>query len=351
MGQLHKSSFSTHRLPQSQRLDAWRDSISTVFDITPDRHAGGDRFDSRVDSYLIDNQLVLGRCDTFGQRFERSPLRTARDGLDHYLIQTHLTGSQTLKRGGRDVECKPGDLMVIDLAENHDAITSDFAQLTLVVPRQLLAPLLKAPDSQEARVLRAGSALTNLAVNHLKNLYSVLGTLASDEAPEVIEPTLLLIASALNGSTASVENGTTGVALQLLAQARREIERNLHRNLTADTLCASLNMSRSTLYRLFAPIGGVRSYIQERRLRRSTEALLSHKANSMRICDIAYACGFASEAHYSRAFRQRYGMSPRDARATNAALAPLAGPMEYTLSGELIGDKYYERWLVENLRF
>lgn len=345
MGRLHKSSFSTHRLPQAQCLDAWRDSISAVFDITPDRRAENERFDSRVDSYLIDDQLMLGRCDTFGQRFERSSLRTARDGLDHYLVQTHLTGSQKMMRGSREVECKAGDLMVIDLADRHDAVTDDFTQLTLVVPRPLLAPLLKEPDSQEARVLSAGSALTDLAVNHLKTLYSVLGTLSGNDAPQVIQPTLQLIASALNGSAADVENGTAGVALHLFAQARVEIERNLHRNLTADTVCAALNMSRSTLYRLFEPFGGVRAYIQERRLRRSTEALLSDTASGMRICDIAYAWGFASEAHYSRAFRQRYGMSPRDARATKAALETLASPMESLL----VGDKDYERWLV-NLR-
>ncbi len=346
MGQLHKSSFSTQKLPEDQRVDAWRDSISALFDITPSRHSQHEQFNASVDSYLIDNQLILARCDTAAQRFERSPLKTTRDGLDHYLIQTHLTGSQVMKRGGKEVECKPGELMVIDLAENHDAVTSDFTQLTLVVPRQLLAPLLMEPDSQEGRVLTGNSALTTLAVNHLKSLFTVLGSLSGNDAPQVIEPTLMLIASALNGSSTKVENGATGVALSLLAQTRMEIERSLHRNLTVEALCTNLNMSRSTLYRLFEPLGGVRAYVQERRLRRSTEVLLSERGGSMRICDIAYAWGFASEAHYSRAFRLRYGMTPRDARTTNMTPEPL-----YVPAADLpVGDKDYERWLVENLR-
>jgi AraC-like DNA-binding protein len=236
--------------------------------------------------------------------------------------------------------------MIIDLAENHEALTTDFTQLTLVVPRQLLAPLLMEPDSQEGRVLNGNSALTTLAVSHLKSLFTVLGSLSDNDAPQVIEPTLLLIASALNGSSTKVENGATGVALSLLAQTRMEIERSLHRNLTVEALCINLNMSRSTLYRLFEPLGGVRAYIQERRLRRSTEVLLSERGGGMRICDIAYAWGFVSEAHYSRAFRQRYGMTPRDARTTNMLPDQQFAPVEELL----VGDKEYERWLVENLR-
>ena len=78
-------------------------------------------------------------------------------------------------------------------------------------------------------------------------------------------------------------------------------------------------MSRATLYRLFEPLGGVSSYIQERRLARAYAALI-HPAHRHRpIYDIAFDCGFASEAHFSRAFRLFFGLPPSELRAMGTA--------------------------------
>ncbi len=346
MGQIQRSTFSTALLPPEQRIPAWRESISALFDISISPLASEEGFNTSVNSHLINNQLILSACQTRAQRFERSPLKVARDGLDYYMIQTHLSGSQVIDTGHRQVECRTGDLMIIDLAEQHDATTTDFSQLTIVIPRHLLARHLLQPDSQEGRVLRGNTGLTMLAVNHLKTLYGMMSAFSDEEAVQVIEPTLLLLASALNGSTEQVENGGSSVAVSLLARAKVEIEQNLRRQLSAEKLCATLGLSRSTLYRLFEPLGGVRAYIQERRLRRSVDALLQDKSGTRRICDIAYAWGFASEAHYSRAFRQRFGMTPSDARlglGQQQQRSLITAPQQ-------VGDRDYEQWLAENLR-
>lgn len=343
---IQRSSFSTRQLAPDQRISGWRESISTLFDITAAPQSDNERFNASVNSFLINNQVILSHCDTKAQRFTRSPFKVANDKLDYYMIQTHLTGSQVMQVGGRAVECKPGELMIIDLAEQHDAITTDFTQLTLVVPRSLLSRHLLHPDSQEGRVLKGDMALTRLAINHLKTLHSMLGAFSQGEALQVIEPTLLLMASALNGSTQKVEDGSASVAVSMLAAAKVHIERNLHRELTADILCGALGYSRSTLYRLFEPLGGVRAYIQERRLRRSAEELLAGHNRHRRICDIAYGWGFVSEAHYSRVFRQRYDMSPTDARHAHSLLKQ----RQASIVPAQVGDRDYEQWVVENLR-
>jgi AraC-like DNA-binding protein len=343
---IQRSRFSTERLAPDQRVEVWRESISTVFDITANPNGAPERFNATVVSYLIRNQVMLSHCDTRAQRFQRGPVKVARDNLDYYLIQTHLTGSQVMKFGEREVSCQPGELMVIDLAEQHDAITTDFTQLTLLLPRHLLAPLLRHPDSQEGRVLGADKGLTQLAVSHLKNLYSALGSCSDTEALQVVEPTLLLIASALNGGADTVEQGGAGISAALLTAAKQKIEQHLHEELSVEQLCVLLGHSRSTLYRLFEHLGGVRAYIQERRLRLSAILLLSDLHRSIRICDIAYRCGFASESHFSRTFRQRYGLSPRDVRSTEAVPEPRP---DNSLTTE-VGDRDYEHWVGHALR-
>ncbi len=345
MSELQKSHFTTRNLPLHERVNAWSESISTVFDISVD----GSRplredFNASVTSYLLNNQLMVSRCDTVGQRFERSPLKVVRDNLDYYVIQTHLTGSQVMQRGKSAVRCESGDLMIIDLAERHDAITTDFSQLTIVVPRHMLAPRLLAPDSQEGRVLPADLPLTRLAVTHLKTLFGMLDMFSAQESLQVIEPTLMLLASALNGRTDALENG--GALHSQLATAKLLIERSLHRPISPEKLSVALGLSRSTLYRLFEPLGGVRAYVQERRLRRSAADLFAPQHGRRRICDIAWAWGFASEAHFSRAFRQRFGVTPREARQGVGSQPGLRLPP----GAGAVGDRQYEQWLAENLR-
>lgn len=345
---MEKSYFTTQGLPPERRHDAWRESIGTLFDVSPVEPAPLDAFNASVKSYLWNNQLIFGCTDCGAQRFERSPLRVARDALDYYLIQTHLSGSQELRRGSRAMQARPGDLMLIDLAERHSAVTSDFSNLTLIVPRKLLAPHLLQPDSQHGHVLRGDTALTEFAIHHLHMLYRVADRLTPAESLQLIEPTLMLMASTLNGSTDTVKNGASGVAHSLLARARMLIDSSLHETLTVDGLCRALRISRTVLYRLFEPIGGVRAYIQDRRLKRCAETLLSPRYAGRKILEIAFDVGFRSEAHFSRAFKQKYGMSPSEAR--RAALTPQDMEGCRPPPDTQVGDHYYEHWLRETLR-
>lgn len=346
MTEFERSSFTTAQLPVDERFGAWQESFAALFDVALPQNKSTDCFHANLDSCLLNQQIILGHCRSSAQSFERSSLRTAQDGLDYYLIQTHLYGSQELWRGDKSVISKPGDLMVIDLAERHRAEATDFANLTLIIPRPLLAPLLLEPDSQEGRNLKPDRALTALAVSHLTMLAQVIDTLTPAEAANIIEPTLKLMACALNGSMESVEHGSSGIALSLLGQAKMAIEKNLSKNLEVDDLCRMLALSRTRLYKLFEPLGGIRAYIQERRLRRCAEALMSPHLCSRRIYEIAYQWGFTSEAHFSRAFKQKFGITPSEARKGKHSPKLLMSATQT----QQIGDRYYEQWVEEILR-
>lgn len=347
MGSIKKSTFSTAQLTPADRFGVWRESISSIFDVSRASSSSDENFDAFLESYLIDDQFMLCRCATTAQLFERSPLRNAEDGLDYYLVQTHLTGSQDVRRGSKERTSGTGDLLVLDLAENHQAVTTDFHHLTLVIPRHMLAPLLRNPDSQEGRVLEGGSALTRLAVSHLQTLAQVVPSMNEEEATLLIEPTLRLMASALNGSAETIQNGAGAAAESVLTRAKLAIEQNLHRNdLNVDSLCGIMGLSRASLYRLFEPHGGVRAYVQERRLRHTVADLSSPFNDRRSIYDIAFNRGFTSEAHFSRAFKRRFGTSPRDFRKSRMHRSIGAN----AISMERIGDRNYEAWLAETLK-
>ncbi|POR43368.1 AraC family transcriptional regulator [Methylobacterium sp. V23] len=73
-------------------------------------------------------------------------------------------------------------------------------------------------------------------------------------------------------------------------------------------------MSRSSLYRAFAPVGGVGREIVRRRVARLRSAILRSRGD-VRISTLVWTLGFATPSHGSRAFKDAYGLAPGQLRA------------------------------------
>jgi AraC-like DNA-binding protein len=128
----------------------------------------------------------------------------------------------------------------------------------------------------------------------------------------------------------------------LMERIRRFVQRNLMSpDLTTERLCRELGISRTRLYQVLELDGGVHHYIQRRRLL-SAHAALSDLTNRQQIIDIAFAVGFSSAAHFSRAFSKEFGYSPREAR--NLTVPPYLGHIVAPIS-EIDGDQSFDKWL------
>ncbi|MFZ8757057.1 AraC family transcriptional regulator [Microbacterium sp. HMH0099] len=90
------------------------------------------------------------------------------------------------------------------------------------------------------------------------------------------------------------------------------VDEHLHEtDLTTETVAERLRVTERTVRRLFAPTGtSLADEIRHRRLTRAHRLL----RGSGTIADVARRSGFASQAHFSRAFRSEYGCRPSDVR-------------------------------------
>jgi AraC-like DNA-binding protein len=76
-----------------------------------------------------------------------------------------------------------------------------------------------------------------------------------------------------------------------------------------------LGISLRYLHRLFEDVGdSVGRLILAQRRDRCRDALANPPYARRSVSEIAFACGFNDAAHFSRSFKARLGMSPRDAR-------------------------------------
>lgn len=98
-----------------------------------------------------------------------------------------------------------------------------------------------------------------------------------------------------------------------LAEAVSLMEANIEEPMTLDELSFHVGLSRRQLERLFQrylQCVPTRYYL-ELRLERARQLLLQ---TSMPIVDIALACGFISAPHFSKCYRDTFGLPPRDER-------------------------------------
>jgi AraC-like DNA-binding protein len=304
--------LDTAGLAPGKAVALWQENIGLLYDVRL-RNNVDDRFYFHADAFHF-GEIVLTSYKCAAQSFDRSRARIGRDGLDHITLQICLRGSHGRRDGGSDEKAAAGDLIVADLAQAQSTGTSDFDSLNLTVPRRLLAPLLKAPDEQNMRVISGKAPLTALLRSHLLGLHENASAMGCQDAEAMIRPTLDLAAAAINSAMA--EQRSASIHLALASEIRRHIDRHVHsQNLTAETIAAIFGISTRKLYYLFEPHGGLSRYIQEERLRRCRADLVDPGRRHQSIAEIADRHGFGHRKSFVRAFRRSFDMTPREMRA------------------------------------
>jgi AraC-like DNA-binding protein len=105
-----------------------------------------------------------------------------------------------------------------------------------------------------------------------------------------------------------------------IATAARWMRANLARPLTVAEIADQVNMSSSAFAHLFKEVTGVSPYqfLQRARLDRARALLATRELN---VSEVARAVGYGSLSHFSKEFRRRYGLAPRDWVADSRAAA------------------------------
>jgi AraC-like DNA-binding protein len=85
--------------------------------------------------------------------------------------------------------------------------------------------------------------------------------------------------------------------------------------LTAESVAEGVHLSPRYLRAIFSASGGkVSDYIRRRRLQECARKLRDPAWSGHSLMKIAFSSGFNSAAHFSRAFHEEYGVSPREYR-------------------------------------
>ncbi|RYC30095.1 helix-turn-helix domain-containing protein [Lichenibacterium minor] len=327
------SRASTAAVPERERLDAWQALFKGAHAISAEEPR---RFRGEIASVAVDAMMVH-RMRATAQAVERTPAMVRGDGLDHIVL--HLSASPMLARSGDDdIAVHGGAVSVNDLARPlRRAAAPDLDSVSVVLSRDLVASVLPDTDALHGAVLGQGAGALLRA--HMRALAENAHLITREAAAATARGTAELLAASILSTPDAAERAREPIQAAALVRAKRYIDAHIAAvDLTPDSIARGVGVSRATLFRAFAPLGGVAAYVQDRRLtlvRRS----LARRLKSETVGEIGYRFGFRSDVHLSRAFRRRFGMAPSDVRPLFGAVSPPA----LASDGRLIAG-----WLAEH---
>ena len=98
---------------------------------------------------------------------------------------------------------------------------------------------------------------------------------------------------------------------ELIEMAIKFIETNLAAPLTLDDIAKHVSLSPIHFHNTFKAVTGKtpHQYLNEIRLKKATKLLV---VTNMKLSQIAYECGFSSQAYFNYAFKKHMNMTPRE---------------------------------------
>ena len=294
--------FSTGNLPGRDQFDAFCSTYRGVADMSLVRSREAS-FPARVVVWDL-GRLVFKRTKLPGKGYTHRLRHVGKTMLDHWYVNLPV-------RSSASAPALPGLHCLATPFENE---TDADGRIALFIPYDLFAPTLSLDRMLNAQ-FEGGPG--RLLADYLVLLDRSLADLRASEVPYLVEATRSLIAACLAPSRDRLAEAQSPIDATLMGRARRLVRARLaDPDLTPDLLCMELGVSRSRLYRLFEPLGGIAGYIRKQRLLRTREAL-SDTADARPISRIADQWGFADASAYSRTFRQEFGISPKEARGVS----------------------------------
>ena len=333
--------FAADQMEADANVAAWREAVATLFEVDELAASEPGPFRADVRSYAM-GPVLIGLSRASGQRFRRTAETVARSGVDHIILQLYLKGGYDGIAGTRPIRVRAGDICLLDLAQTLETRATAFENVTLVVPRPMFGAHLLRVDDLHGLVLPGSGVIARLLAGHLTALLEFAPRMTLDECQSVVEGTVSLLAACLRNEIEHSDADAAATAGPSLMRIRQYIEAGLgSEDLSANSIAANFGLSRASLYRLFAPAGGIAEYIRSRRLHRAFFDLATSDARGVRISEVARRWQLGTDAHFTRSFKAAYGITPRAAR--EAAL--LGTGMQRSMDGT--GNATISRWMRE----
>jgi AraC-like DNA-binding protein len=314
------------------RFYEWEDGMSSAgFKLElPDNNRDG--FDWGVTGYNFGR--VIGGVLTVSEHDINRQYGNLFSMPDHIVIFIVIIGGMDVQCFGRRFQMTQGDILIQDMSQPiqirvypGDLKPRLCTYQYIIMPKHSLHFNVDIASLHGKHIL-ASSPVNIILRNHFATMVQVFDQMTEQEvlstgegAASVFLQTLHLVAGK------KVEHPFEQSAR--LERICLHIEKHIASPISVDAMCKSFAISRSGLYRLFEPLGGIAQFVRNRRLLLAKRLLRSSSMSDHSLAAIARQCGLELSA-LRRYFNEVYGATPKEMRERFRQAEKLEGQTDAT---------------------
>ncbi|MEE4160555.1 helix-turn-helix domain-containing protein [Pseudomonas viridiflava] len=296
--------FINDRLPAKQRFGCWRELVSSTYGLVASQPLNDAPFDGVLD-IKTRNDVAFTHIESVPITYERAQ---GDAQSDHFLVSLSFCPLAVVTQNGRESRQVPGDIVIYDSARPYTcSYPQGDDQIVLTVPRDLLLHHIPQAERLLCRTLERQSPLGRLAANLLTEIWN------SQTVPASLESRLnasFLDVLSTAFESACPDTGKTHQQRQLQSIKQFLLTHLSDPELTIEHVSQANHVSPRTLNRLFAREGTTAiRWLWQQRLSTCHDALL--RGQFRQVSEAALSFGFSNLSHFSRVFKNAYGMSPQ----------------------------------------
>lgn len=304
--------WTTEAVPAAERLGYWRRAVCEGV-------VGAETESARPGPFRASMAAIRAADFGFatftasGHAVVRTPAMARRGSEAPFLLNLQLGGESRYGEGAAAVCVREGEIALVNTGRPFRVVFPDaVSRVIAILPRPLLRA--RVPWCGDIGALKIDAALP--AADPLRAYLATAGrslaALDACTAGAFLENLANLAALAL----APVQGGN-GLQRARFDALRAYLRRNLaDPGLDPRRAAGAMGISLRALHRLFAGMGTTFGRaLLEARLDACRGILDDPAQDGRAVSDIAFACGFNELSHFSRAFKARFGRSPRKYRA------------------------------------
>ncbi|MEE1758409.1 MULTISPECIES: helix-turn-helix domain-containing protein [unclassified Streptomyces] len=247
---------------------------------------------------------------------ERTPRTCRALPKDSVFLSLLTAGQAVFFHEGGCLTPQAGDLILYDTRRAYlFGFPSPMRQLLVDIPRETFARRCASQEVSAPLLFGRASAAEGALVSTLGAVLADWATGRRGDEPVSTEATVLDLVRTLAQPRLGGGSGAPA-AVSRLAVAKDYVDRHLaDPQLSAERVAAAIGVSARHLSRVFQPTGTSPSrHILERRLDKAREELADPGSRHLTVAEVAHHWGFASQAHFTRVFRSRFGRTPGETR-------------------------------------
>ena len=305
-------SATTQDLTPRERVDFWSEHVSSNHCLLDFRYSSPAQFKGGTIRQYTDTYQLL-RWWSEEVRYVRTAGNVRQDPDEDYRFVVPVNGELVVRQDGRETCLGPKTGTLITLGAPGELIQGPGTQaFILTIPaREVDGPLNRT--SPLAAMLDMTSGLGRVVGYMMAGAFEERDTLTRAQFDGVCDRIVELLCMLVTGDDRPDVPGHLAEVEAAVRRYAREHAADVE--LTGASMAHALGWSLRQVQVALQHAGTTpRELIREERLRTVRERLQNPAYRHLTITDLAYDSGFSSVSALSSAFRQRFGVSPREIR-------------------------------------